>query len=137
MALRARFKASIRRAGSRSHYSSWRFSSWYWSSFLLERTADFLATAMGTPTPDLANIPAHPAFETFEPLVERLGRRGFPDLRALNRLAEDMESPPMSLFGAAIHFVPPKRQTSALAYEQRALERGEVGSRDGNWHDVF
>jgi Protein of unknown function (DUF3025) len=85
---------------------------------------------------DPAQVPPHPAFAPYRPLLSALGR-GSPDHGALNRLARSLAAPPASALGAPIRFVHPAHHASALAYEQRILERGEVATREGDWHDFF
>lgn len=84
----------------------------------------------------LEHLPAHPAFAPYRALLDQLDA-GAPALAALNRVARSLPSPPTSALGAPVRFVSASHQASALAYEQRILERGEVATREGDWHDFF
>ncbi len=84
---------------------------------------------------DAARALETPYFDGIRPLLQELSSATWPTLSQLNALAVKFairNSP-----GVPIQFVPPSVDTiSAMRYETRIAETGEVPTRD-NWHDLF
>lgn len=86
-----------------------------------------------------------PLFGALHPVLARLAERmkgrmeGFPGLDDLNALLETCHPVPKVRDGAPLRFVPQSagRQPFEGQYEPRGYLKGEVQSREHNWHDLF
>lgn len=87
----------------------------------------------------MAAAPALPDSPALAPLRLLLGEAfgdGWPECATWNALAATRGV--TNLRGAPIRFVPPSLPpTSAMDFERRILERGEVETRPQCWHDAF
>ncbi len=75
-----------------------------------------------------------PAFDAVRPALVRLDPSSWPARDALNALAQ--ENAITNARGVPIRFVAAGDKDSALQYESRIAERGEIVTRE-NWHDLF
>ena len=74
-------------------------------------------------------------FDGVRPVLRELDGEGWPALAPLNALAEKHQV--VNGRGVPIRFVPPAQPAiSAMHYETRIADTGEVPTRD-NWHDLF
>jgi len=80
-----------------------------------------------------------PLFEPLHPVLARLDAARFPGLPECNALLAAHASPIAVHSGLPLRFVP--QQTGKLPfeaqYEPRCYLRGEVQTREDNWHDLF
>lgn len=84
---------------------------------------------------DAASALVTPFYDGVSPLLRELESEQWPSLAQLNTLAAKRQV--VNARGAPIHFVPPPAAaTSAIRYELRIADTGEVPTRD-NWHDLF
>lgn len=82
-----------------------------------------------------ANALAAPFYDGVRPLLRKLDGEAWPALTQLNTLAARRQV--VNARGAPVRFVPPVFEaTSAMHYETRIADTGEVPTRD-NWHDLF
>lgn len=84
---------------------------------------------------DAARARDTPYFDGIRPLLRELSGSTWPTLSQLNALAVKFAI--RNALGIPIRFVPPSADAiSAMRYETRIAESGEVPTRD-NWHDLF
>jgi len=77
-----------------------------------------------------------PIFDPVRPALERLADGpGWPDIRRLNLLAQELGVEPRTSSGLAVRFAAPRPGDSG--YELRVHASGEVATRPANWHDLF
>lgn len=81
---------------------------------------------------DFANLPA---FAHLAPWLERLHSQDWPDLAALNTLAERQDL--RNAIGLAVRFTPQTSRCGQHDYEIGIHTGGLVPSRERNWHDLF
>lgn len=78
---------------------------------------------------------ATPLFDGLRPVLRDVDGEAWPALAQLNALAAKRQV--VNAFGLPLRFVsPPVEALSALHYETRIANTGEVPTRD-NWHDLF
>ncbi len=78
---------------------------------------------------------ATPFFNAIRPALDLLGKENWPQLAALNRIAEEKNS--CTFRGARLNFISATDDTSsAMAYETHIATTGEIPTR-ANWHDTF
>lgn len=81
---------------------------------------------------------SHPAFALFQKLFALSTAPGEISIQQLNAWAEKADPRPCSALDAPIHFIAaPKQRIPALQYEQLIYTKGEVVTRENNWHDLF
>ena len=79
---------------------------------------------------------SNPIYDPVRPALERLAADpGWPDVRRLNLLAQELGAEPRTSGGLAVRFAAPRPDRSN--YELRVHASGEVATRPANWHDLF
>jgi len=86
---------------------------------------------------NLAAMLGSPLFETIAPSLARLPQQFFPGLPELNALLD--ETPVTLHSGVRLRFVAQElgRLPFELQYEPRCFLKGELQTREQNWHDFF
>ena len=89
----------------------------------------------------MAPAPGHPGFAALLPWIGEVagGVAGVDGvtLERLNAWAARADPAPVTATGARVRFVAAGARASAIAYESRILETGEVALRPGSRHDAF
>lgn len=80
-----------------------------------------------------------PLFAPLHPVLARMGRIGFPGLGDYNALLAERQPPIMVHSGMPLCFVPQMsgKLPFEAQYEPRCYLKGEVQTRENNWHDLF
>ena len=84
---------------------------------------------------DPESLLAQPILGSMRSQIAKLSSHEFPDLAALNALAQSL----YSASGAPIRFVPTFAASRSFEehYEVRVYRQGAIGTRARNWHDLF
>jgi hypothetical protein len=80
-----------------------------------------------------------PAFAPLYPVISRIENEGFPTLRDCNSLLAEQQPGIAVLGGHALRFVPQEygKLPFEAQYEPRCYLKGEVPTREDNWHDLL
>src|SRR5690606_36267822 len=91
-----------------------------------------------------ASVFDHPVFDGVQPWRDWLVAASWPTLEAMNaplavRGSDEREGAPIGRAGWPLRFVTQDEAMLAdgLHYEQRIAERGQIATRNSNWHDLF
>jgi hypothetical protein len=79
------------------------------------------------------------SFVPLHPIISRFGRVGFPTLQDCNALLAEHQQSISVCNGHALSFVPQEygKLTFEAQYEPRCYLKGEVPTRENNWHDLL
>ncbi len=87
------------------------------------------------PATPAARLAARPLFGTLAPWLAALPGDVPPSLEQLRRWLDTAVPRPASGGGVPLQFVP--ADPAGVPYEQRIHMRGEISTREANWHDAF